>query len=455
MTEQTTAKQSKDVVISKFEIIPFITNITNKTYPIQDIITDIYYYEGILEPSIRMSVIYVDSGKSFKFRNNQNTQTLFDGLPLQGTERVEIKMEDGNNIKLEIEQFISQIAPLGQEANKSVVTLDLISKEGIVNSKTKVKTRYDGKISDHVKKILKDAELLGTEKALDIEETENSYIFIGNQKRPFYSILWLAKKSIGGKDNMKGYSAGFLFFETSKGFIFKSIDSLFSQKPVKKFIYNMTPDGSGKNISEGYNAKILKLEVGDAGGDIESKLQIGTYSTRLITFDPFNCYYNVSVIKSEDTESKLNLVGKNLPKVNPIFIRDEGQKQEYSRTQYMLIDRGTFASVSASVSESTKKNFDPQNILSQSAMRYNQLFNYNVFITIVADFSLHAGDMISIDIPEISNSDTPGLNKQLGGNYLIASLCHYRNKLQGAYTKLTLSRDSYGKSTKEETIGNN
>ena len=437
-TKQTISKQSKDVVISKFEIIPFNNP---KTYFIQDIITDIYYYEGILEPSIRMSVIYVDSGKSFKFNNNQNTQTLFDGLPLQRTERVEIKMEDGNNIKLEIEQFISQIAPLGQEANKSVVTLDLTSKEGIVNSySTGVKKRYDGKISEHVKKILEDVDLLGTEKELDIEDTENSYIFIGKQKRPFYSILWLAKKSI--VNNKKGNSAGFLFFETSKGFIFKSIDSLFSQEPVKKFIYNMTPDGSGENISEGYNAKILKLEVGDAGGDIESKLQIGAYSTRLITFDPFNCYYNVSVIKSEDTESKLNLAGKNLPKVNPVFIR-EGKNQEYSRTQYMLIDRGTFASES----KYTEKNFDPQNILSQSAMRYNQLFNYNVFITIVADFSLHAGDMISIDIPEISNSDTPGLNKQLGGNYLIASLCHYKNKLQGAYTKLTLSRDSYGKST--------
>ena len=37
------------------------------------------------------------------------------------------------------------------------------------------------------------------------------------------------------------------------------------------------------------------------------------------------------------------------------------------------------------------------------------------------------------------------LNKQFGGNYLIADLCHYINILNGGYTKLTLVRDSLGK----------
>ena len=442
-TKQTISKQSKDVVISKFEIIPFNNP---KTYFIQDIITDIYYYEGILEPSIRMSVIYVDSGKSFKFNNNQNTQTLFDGLPLQRTERVEIKMEDGNNIKLEIEQFISQIAPLGQEANKSVVTLDLISKEGIVNSKTKVKKRYDGKISEHVKEILKDVDLLGTEKELDIEDTENSYIFIGNQKRPFYSILWLAKKSIPLLQGAKQNTAGYFFYETSEGFKFKSIDSLLSQEKKKSFIYNQTPDSAGENLPSGYSAKILEHSVDDVSGDIQSKLQMGTYSTRTILFDPFNCYYEVITKEAEETEKNLKLAGKNLPKLNPRFIR-EGQKQEYSRTQYMLIDKGTLPAGDSKqqINKSTEQNFDPKNILNQSVMRYNQMFNTKTNITITADFSLHAGDIIFIDSPELSNKNVQGLNKQFGGNYLISDLCHYINILNGGYTKLTLVRDSLGK----------
>ena len=78
-------------------------------------------------------------------------------------------------------------------------------------------------------------------------------------------------------------------------------------------------------------------------------------------------------------------------------------------------------------------------------MRYNQLFSTKTEITIVADFSLHAGDLIFIDSPELSSEQTQGLNKQFGGFYIIADLCHYINKKNGGYSKLTLVRDSLGK----------
>jgi len=173
---------------------------------------------------------------------------------------------------------------------------------------------------------------------------------------------------------------------------------------------------------------------------------MGTYSTRTILFDPFNCYYEVITKDAEETEQNLKLAGKNLPKLNPRFIR-EGQKQEYSRTQYMLVDKGTLPTgdTKQQITKSTEPNFDPKNILNQSVMRYNQMFNTKTNITITADFSLHAGDIIFIDSPELSNKNTQELNKQFGGNYLIADLCHYINVLKGGYTKLTLVRDSLGK----------
>jgi len=83
--------------------------------------------------------------------------------------------------------------------------------------------------------------------------------------------------------------------------------------------------------------------------------------------------------------------------------------------------------------------------LNQSVMRYNQFFSTKVTITISADFSLHAGDLIFIDSPELSSKDTQELNKQFGGFYVIAELCHYLSLKDGGYTKLTLVRDSLGK----------
>ena len=440
-SEKTVLRQSQEVNIAQCIIE---SNTGGDQKDIVDLITDIYYYESILEPSIRTNIIYVDTGKTIQ--KGQTTQTLIEGLPLQGTEYVNIKISDGNNVELNIEQFVTQIVPVGQDTTKSVVTLDLVSEEGIINYKTKVNQRFDGKISEHVKKILTDKKYLGTEKKLDIEATENTYNFIGNQKRPFYSILWLAKKSIPSLQGAKQNTAGYFFYETSEGFKFKSIDSLLSQEKKKSFIYNQTPDSAGENLPSGYSAKILEHSVDDVSGDIQSKLQMGTYSTRTILFDPFNCYYEVITKEAEETEQNLKLAGKNLPKLNPRFIR-EGQKQEYSRTQYMLIDRGTLPTgdTKQQVVKSDQPNFDPENILNQSVMRYNQMFNTKTNITITADFSLHAGDIIFIDSPELSNKNVQELNKQFGGKYLISDLCHYINILNGGYTKLTLVRDSLGK----------
>jgi hypothetical protein len=319
--------------------------------------------------------------------------------------------------------------------------LDLASKEHILNEKIRLNCRFDGKISDHIRKILTDSKFLDTKKNLDIEDTSNNYNFIGNNKKPFYTCLWLSKKSIPGAPGATGNTAGYFFYETSAGFKFKSIETLMSGKPIKSLIYNQTPDGAGQTIPAGYD-KILEHNVDDVSGNIQSKLEIGAYTTRTILFDPFNCYYQVINPKVEGTEKNIQTAGKNLPKLNPEFNRIESGK-DYTRSQYMLIDRGVLPSgnTQEQLDKSKTPNFDAGNILSQATMRYNQMFSTQVSVTIVADFSLHAGDTVFID------AGVPGgeLGDLHSGSYVIADLCHYINKLRGGYTKLMLVRDSVGK----------
>ena len=83
--------------------------------------------------------------------------------------------------------------------------------------------------------------------------------------------------------------------------------------------------------------------------------------------------------------------------------------------------------------------------MNQSIMRYNQVFASKVHITIQGDFSLHAGDMIFFDAPS-PQADTKNdmVDKQTGGLYIIASLCHYI-KPDRTLTKLCLIRDSSGR----------
>ena len=59
-------------------------------------------------------------------------------------------------------------------------------------------------------------------------------------------------------------------------------------------------------------------------------------------------------------------------------------------------------------------------------MRLNQLFALQASITIPGDFSLHAGDAIYLDAPQLqSDVESDEVDKQTGGNYIIADVCHY------------------------------
>ena len=432
-----------------------ITSNDGKTIKdIVDIISDVYYYESILQECVRVNVFYVDTGKSVE--KDGGLKTLIEGMPLVGTENTSLKITDGNDVELALTLYINKVNPAAQDQNKSLVALDLTSKEAILNYKTVLNTRFDGKISDHIKKILTDPNYLKTKKTLDIEETDNNYNFIGNNRRPFYACVWLAKKAVP-KGVQKGKTAGFFFYETSDGFKFKSIDGLLSEtelgggkKKFKKLVYNQTPDGGGTAIPKGYDGKIIEHNTDTPAGDIQSKLEIGTYSTRTILFNPFNCFYEIVNPVASENEKSLKLAGKELPKLNKEFNK-EGKDKDFSRTQYMLIDCGSLPTGSGvgksqeQLNKSKEQNFDPKNILNQSTMRYNQMFSSRTTITITADFSIHAGDLVFIDYPELSDKNNPDWNPEFGGYFVVADLCHYINTSRGGYTKLTLVRDSIGK----------
>ena len=80
-------------------------------------------------------------------------------------------------------------------------------------------------------------------------------------------------------------------------------------------------------------------------------------------------------------------------------------------------------------------------------MRYNLLFSQQITLTIPADLSLHAGDAIFVDTPEIKDNKNDTVDRQQGGLYIISDLCHYiaSNK---SLTKMNLVRESFGRKPK-------
>ena len=400
-------------------------------------ITELRYYESILEPTVRVTVQYTDTGSSYE------DKTVLEGLPIVGTEQCNIKMKDNADNEIEVDMYVDKVNPLSETAKNTVVMLGLVSKEHIQNQLVRVNKRFDGKLSDHINEILTNSTYIGTQKDVDIEETQNNYNFIGNNKKPFYTCTWLAKKGVPNTTS-PGNTAGYFFYETNKGFKFKSIDSLMGQEKKRKFIFNETPDSRGANIPKGYDGKILESSA-DNSFDVQSKFEGGAYSTRIVLFNPFDCVYQVVKPNSRETESNLELGGRELPVLNTEF--NQGRTDDFSRTTYMLIDTGTIptGSTEQQIDKSKEKNFDPANVLNQASMRYNQLFTLTREVTIPGDFGLNAGDTVFIDIPSAEkDKNTQNPNQEIGGLYIISDLCHLVT-VDRCLTKLNLIRDSYGR----------
>ena len=438
------ATKSSDPSI--LETLTIYSNVNpSDTVSLADGILELNYIESIMNDTIKVNLSFVDTGASI------NDKTVIEGLPLVGQEKVVLKFRDNNkNVlgdKPELVLYVNKITPAADKSQKSVVGLELVSKEYILNEKIRVTKRMDGKVSDHIRTILTSQDYLKTEKKVDIEDTINNFNFFGNNKKSLYTINWLSKKGVSAKSQKLGTSAGYFFYETSEGFFFKSIDSLLDQEPKTKMIYNETPDTRGSNIPEGYDQKILRFQKSNAV-NVQEKLKMGSYSNRVVLFDPFTCFYEVKTNDTDRTQGSLKKGGKELSLSDSRNKEFDipGNNKEFSRTQYFLLDKGTAPTGNADqqIEKSGEENFEYGQIANQSMMRYNQLYAMRASITIAGNFSLHAGDAIFIDSPGLQKKNTAEVDRRDGGLYIITDICHKIDGT-GTYTQCNLARDSFGR----------
>ena len=217
---------------------------------------------------------------------------------------------------------------------------------------------------------------------------------------------------------------------------------MFAQKSKKKFIFNGTDDGKG--IPEGYDGKILD-QTTDNRIDYQNKIRMGAYGTKLVVFNPFDCFYEIVPQTAQDTEEGTTGGGEALPVFNKKF-DNPSTEENFTRTTFMLVDTGTLPSGDGKeqVDKNEEPNFQAQTVLNQGIRRYNQMFQQQMSITIGGDFELHAGDAIYIDTPSVKAETDDEMNKETGGKYIIADLCHYVTSKE-TYTKLNVVRDSFGR----------
>ena len=410
------------------------------------------YFENIFSPYLTARAIVTNTGGSV-VGDDGKLQSVYNGLPLRGGERVLIKIasNSNNNTGLDFAKrpsdyfYVASVTNVLIDEGTETFTLNLVSREAITNETVRVGKKFptSQKISDSVKDILKN--YLKVDKINEIEETQNPYGFIGNMKKPFTLLTWLASKSVSGKSKTgEDSSAGYVFYETKDGFNFKSIDNLMEQKPYSKTFFYTPGVISSDNPKKDF--KITKYFI-NRNQDLIGKLERGAYSSYRYYINPVSFKPSISVFKSDDYVGKASNLGDkqvSLPKIDNNSDRTLGDLP--TRIFVGMLDVGTVEKDASNKgwNNSVERNADPAKIHAQSMMRYNQIFTQVVEIQIPLNTSLNAGSIVRCEFPQLATTKRKTTDPETSGLYMIKELAHYFDG-KGSYSQLKLVRDTYGR----------
>ena len=418
----------------------------SKSVELSEGVISFNYNEDVYSPMITAMVVVANTGNTVE-GDDGKLQSVYNGLPLRGGEKMEIKIAgnsvDNNGLEFN-DLYVGSITNVLVDSQRESFTLNLISREAITNETIRVGKRFPSsqKISDSVEDICKN--YLSSDKLYDVDETQNPYGFIGNMRKPFTILTMLASKSVPGTVSGKDATAGYFFFETQQGYRFKSIDSLIRNKPYfEKYVYSpgiVDTDDTTKDF------KILEFTTSRNQNLLEN-LERGAYCSHRQYMNPLTFEYTPStqtIFKTEDYTGKIENLGADPDIILPQLSTNDNRTLSSVPSRYVtgILDIGTTDS-----SVSIEGNADPAKIHSQSMMRYNTLFTQVLTMTIPLNTNLKAGDIINCDFPRIDVEKRKEPDEIQSGLYMIKKLTHFFNS-KGSYSKLQLVRDTNGRRSK-------
>lgn len=404
-------------------------------------VTNFQYFEDITSPVYTAKMQVVNTGGSL------GMDAVYSGLPIVGGEEVKVhvitpweRSEEKDSGLLELNFYVNRVSNYIQSKQFESFTLELVSKEAIVNLRKRITKKYKGKRIDEIIKVLLDAveceDIDG-----ELEKTLNTYNFIGNMRKPFTIAPMISSRAIPEGANKT--DAGFFLWQTRKGMKFRSLKSIIETKEEHyEHSYNFFL--SPLNNLESIWTQILTYKISHNNNVIGASGD-GEYSTYRIYFNPHTLEFtqpNESIFKAVDpetgTSSQVNL-GSNDPKVSEIANPKHITVPEMAHK----IVSGVY-SVGCLDKEVNKDiNMNQTEDVSQSISRYSSIFNTSLTMTVPANTELVAGDVIECVFPKVTKEKPGSKDVELSGLYIIKELTHYFAKNE-SYTALKVIRDTSG-----------
>lgn len=439
-----------------------LEDVNGTGYDITNAITAFFYYESIFQPFVYAVANMLDSGTN-----------LIGTLPIQGGEKVSLKINDVEGTSHQYELYVWKIYNRNFSKSSQVYNLALISKEAIYNEGVRITEILKGTPDSIIEKLLKD--YLKSDKELNKETCKYQVNFFPNGKKAFSIMNAISQKSVpqsssstkgdagktsdGGKSGLSGDTqkssgtAGFLFFENKDGYNFRSIDYYYSTGgdsfggEAEVATYEVKPaEKTSPYIIEEYK---FVNEI-----DLFDQMRNGAYSSHMVFYNfstgsyeeyRYNLQENFESMAHLGSQSKLGSIQEKLS-ANP------------SRVMSVILDHETWYNGtdpgSNEQKDSTGGSGSPfpdyqKHFLAQSITRRYLMENQKLEIQVPGNMNLKVGDKIKVLLPNMSGQEsrkTEPYDRENSGTYLISALSHNNTFLNSnnCTTKLELIRDTFG-----------
>ena len=449
----------------------------------------VQYHEDIFWPAYGATMTVVD-----------NQQNLISSMPIQGFEKVVMEFEDVLGETYSYTFRVWTITNRIVRERRNTYTLGLISEEGLLNEGIRINTIIKGNTSVKVKELLSDY-LKVPAGMIDVEKSATSIKILPTKKTPFALIRSLQSKTVsertgkigaaknppdkievrygrwGGKSTTVTKTdvspeiaekatgtAGYLFFQTRRGHVFRSIDSLassdneFNGKPPVNLEDPFFMQRAATADGDETRKRIQEINFGNEL-NIMKKMREGAYSSLC-------CFFNINTGEYEEQIYSLNTMWNNMAHMGSQTDLPKGQTDlsDYpSRVMSSIVNHENHYMGSKVASNEDKHGGDGDNsypdwqkqFLTQGISRIGILFNQELSISLTGHLELCAGDKVEVRIPNQMPDDElkPVWDQTHSGTYLIKNLNHQFNiPNKSVYTVLELIRDSYGIKDQESNV---
>jgi hypothetical protein len=344
---------------------------------------------------------------------------LYSNLPIKNTENLEIWFNSpGSDVVKKTMRLYSRENVLLKENGKvTYYTLRFVSPETYFNLNIKNSRSYSGKISDIVGAIW--SENFST--PITIEETDSEYTLVLPYENPFAHIDFLTKKALRATNNNE---CNFVFYEDFNGFNFVSLSTMFTQPLRGVFSYDskLAPPPN-ESVITGSRVRIQELDF------LGLENLIDETSNGL-----YNGYVNSHDIKNKKISQGLKYsYSEAFDQITHLNSHPLAPAEIYEKSGPLSSYQNRFSGVF------------PTDVSLKRQSQMNSLLNKRLRFLTAGSSSTNAGDRIKLDFVRQSGVefDSNFLDKYRSGYYIVSSVKHTINKLNGYTMTVEACTDSY------------